>query len=221
MEKNELILDAIKNQKLLPLFYHEDKEVCIGVLRALYAAGIRVAEYTARGPNALENFYAMAAVRKESMPGLILGAGTIRHAAQVNDFSEAGADFLVSPMFDASLNDAAYLLKLPWIPGCMTPTEIHEAESAGRTLVKLFPGNVLGPGFVTAIKELFPGMAFMPTGGVTADKENLRSWFTAGVCAVGIGGHLITKEILRNKDFQLLEQKTKELLEWITETGTL
>jgi 2-dehydro-3-deoxyphosphogluconate aldolase/(4S)-4-hydroxy-2-oxoglutarate aldolase len=99
----------------------------------------------------------------------------------------------------------------------MTPTEIHEAEKAGCKLVKLFPGNVLGPGFVGAIKELFPSLQFMPTGGVELEEANLKSWFASGVVAVGMGSKLITKQILQEKNYALLSANTKEALRIVQE----
>src|SRR5688572_28313105 len=158
MDRNEAIINAIKGQKLLPLFYHKDAGVCLETVRALYDAGIRAIEFTNRGASALDNFHKMVNAKNEVMKDLLLGVGTIRTAQQANQFINAGADFLISPVFDVAVSDAAYISKTPWIPGCMTPTEIHVAENAGCKLIKLFPGNVLGPSFVSAIKELFPNI---------------------------------------------------------------
>jgi len=215
MERNEMILGEIAKQGLIPLFYNSDKEVCIDVARALYDAGIRLIEFTNRGPEAFENFKALLAERDASMPGLLLAIGTIRTADQASRYINAGADFLISPVFDADICDVAYLHKKVWIPGCMTPTEVHMAEKAGCKLVKLFPGNVLGPGFVSGIKELFPEMHFMPTGGVELDKANIEAWFKSGVIAVGIGSKLITKEVLVNKNYMLITKWTKQALDII------
>lgn len=213
MESNQQLIRQISEQGLLPLFYHADAQVCTDVVRALYAAGIRVVEFTNRGPQALENLKQLHQLRLQDLPELIIGVGTITTADQANRFLDAGADFLVSPVFDNDVCDVAYLRKVLWIPGCMTPTEIHVAESAGYRFVKLFPGNVLGFGFVSAIKELFPGMSFMPTGGVEVSRDNLKSWFDAGVCAVGLGSKLISKQLLDDKGFDTIERKTKEALE--------
>ncbi|MBN8863824.1 MAG: bifunctional 4-hydroxy-2-oxoglutarate aldolase/2-dehydro-3-deoxy-phosphogluconate aldolase [Sphingobacteriales bacterium] len=213
MESNQQLIRQISEQGLLPLFYHADSAVCTDVVRALYGAGIRVVEFTNRGAQALENLKQLHQLRLQELPDLIIGAGTITTADQANRFLDAGADFLVSPVFDNDVCDVAYLRKVLWIPGCMTPTEIHVAESAGCRFVKLFPGNVLGFGFVSAIKELFPGMSFMPTGGVEVSRDNLKSWFDAGVCAVGLGSKLISKQLLDDKGFDTIERKTKEALE--------
>ena len=146
------------------------------------------------------------------MPDMLLAVGTIRTADQATRFIEAGADFLISPVFDADVADAAYLQKVLWLPGCMTPTEVHVAENAGCKLVKLFPGNVLGPGFVSAIKELFPAMDFMPTGGVEVSRDNITAWYKAGVCAVGLGSKMISKELMENKEYSSITKLAKQAI---------
>lgn len=216
MSIEEQIIQKIKQQKLLPLFYDADVTICVEVTKALYAAGIRSIEFTNRGDAALDNFKAMVAERNSSMKDLLLAVGTIRNATQANSFLEAGADFLISPVFDAEVFDVAYINKVLWIPGCMTPTEIHVAENAGCKLIKLFPGNVLGPSFVSGIKELFPGIDFMPTGGVEAEKQNLQNWFASGVCAVGMGSKLISKQLLNQKDYKAITDVTREALNIIS-----
>ena len=106
---------------------------------------------------------------------------------------------------------------LLWVPGCMTPTEVIRAENLGATMVKLFPGNILGPAFLGAIKTLFPTLLFMPTGGVEAENENLSSWFKAGVCAVGMGSKLITKAALESRDYEAIRSETLKSLQLIKE----
>jgi 2-dehydro-3-deoxyphosphogluconate aldolase / (4S)-4-hydroxy-2-oxoglutarate aldolase len=203
----EQIISAIKKQGMLPLFYHADKQVCVDIVKTLYSCGINIVEFTNRGGAALENFKILVALKEQGLPNLLIAAGTITTAIQANDFLDAGADFLISPVFDEEVCDAAYLQKKLWIPGCMTPTEIHTAAKAGCTLIKLFPGNELGAGFVSGIKELFAGIDFMPTGGVDTTKENIGAWFKAGVCAVGLGSKLIDAAILENKNYELLKQR--------------
>ena len=210
MEREALLVNQIKTEGILPLYYHDDVTVCEGVLRALYNGGVRSVEFTNRGPQALANFTYLVSL-KSTMPGLILGIGTIKTPQDATAFIEAGADFLISPCFDASIADVAYMHKVLWIPGCMTPTEIHVAQKSGAILIKLFPGNVLGPGFVEAIRTLFTGIDFLVTGGVEPTAQNMGAWFKAGVSGVGLGSKLITKDILANKNFEQLEAQTKEL----------
>jgi len=217
MNKQEIILHQLKEQKLLPLFYHENESVCIEVVKALYNVGIRTVEITNRGEHALHNMKVLIAARDKMMPDLLVAAGTIRTVYQAGDFLEAGADFLISPVFDASIWKMAQSKNSLWIPGCMTPTEIHVAEHAGCHFLKLFPGNLLGPAFVTAISVLFPHVSFMPTGGVEPNKENLRAWFNAGVSVVGMGSTLITKKLIEEKNFTAIENNTREVLDMIKE----
>lgn len=219
MHNNDIIIQKLKQQKILPLFYHSDISVCVGVVKALYAAGIRIIEFTNRGKSALENFKALVELRNESMKDLLLATGTIRTTNQANEFIEAGADFLISPIFSIEINEIATQHKILWIPGCMTPTEIHIAENSGCNIVKLFPGNLLGPSFVSRIKELFPSIDFMPTGGVEVDKNNLEAWFNAGVCSVGLGSQLISKKLMDTNNYSTIENNTRiamDLIQTIT-----
>jgi 2-dehydro-3-deoxyphosphogluconate aldolase / (4S)-4-hydroxy-2-oxoglutarate aldolase len=211
-QTNNSIIEAIKKQMMLPLFYHDELGVCLGITKALYSAGIRVIEFTNRGQMAIPNLKALATARNETMPDLLLAVGTIRTAIEVENFIDAGADFLISPVFDDAVCEAAKQRKRLWIPGCMTPTEIHVAETAGCKLIKLFPGNVLTPDFVAAIKDLFPQVDFMPTGGVDAAQESIAAWLNAGVCAVGIGSKLISKKRMDEKDYNAIEQETIKIL---------
>lgn len=208
----QTIFDRIQTQGILPLFFHQRREVSLSTLQALYAAGIRVVEYTNRGQEALENFKAMLELREASMPDMLLGIGTIKNEAQAKAYHEAGADFLISPCYYQPISDYVQKHQLTWIPGCMTASEINLAEQNGVGFVKLFPGNLLGPSFVSAIKPLFPDLLFMPTGGVELEEENIRSWFKSGVCAVGMGSKLITRAVLEHEDYQTLTNTTKKIL---------
>lgn len=215
MDKRSEIIDTLTTQGLMPLFFNADEEVSKEVLKALYHSGVRIVEFTNRGEAALANFKILKALALSEMPGLFLGIGTIKNQHQANLFIDAGADFLVSPALAEDVFDAAYNSKTLWIPGCMTVTEILKAENFGLTLVKLFPGNVLGPAFVSAIKDLFPQMQFMPTGGVDTTAENISQWFSSGVCAVGMGSKLITSSFIESKNYEGITNNTKTVLDII------
>lgn len=215
MNTSKQITDAIIAQGMLPLYFNADETVSIEVLRAIYKAGVKAVEYTNRGEAALKNFTKMVAVRNAEMPGLLLGVGTIKNMQQANDYLAAGADFLVSPGFVKEVADYAVGKDIFYAPGCMTPSEIIAAENAGIKFIKLFPGNMLGPEFLSGIKDIFPKLLFMPTGGVDTTKENIEGWFKAGVCAVGMGSKLISKKLMEAKDYTTIEQETKKVLELI------
>lgn len=211
MHSIDKVTQHILDSKLIPLFYEDDVQVVVNTVKALYAGGIRTIEFTNRGSKALENFKALIALKNE-MPDLFIGIGTIKNEEDAKNYINAGADFLISPVFDASVADIAYLHKVLWIPGCMTPTEIHNAQIAGCTIVKLFPGNVLGPGFIEAIRPLFKEVQFLVTGGVDATEESIMTWLKAGAAGVGLGSKLITKNVIANKDYAYLTTTSKSLL---------
>ncbi len=212
MENDTMIKKQIKEQGILPLFYHDSIEVCIAVTNALYQAGIRSIEFTNRGVNAFENFKLLVQQRDKQWQGLLLAVGTIKSVDEANNFFKEGADFLISPVFDMEIFTAAKQCKVLWIPGCTTPTEIYAAEKAGCTVIKLFPGNSLMPSFVEAIKPLFPQIDFLVTGGVDITEDNLKAWFRSGVVAVGIGSKLITSEVLKNELYGDLKITTEQVL---------
>ncbi|RFZ94664.1 bifunctional 4-hydroxy-2-oxoglutarate aldolase/2-dehydro-3-deoxy-phosphogluconate aldolase [Mucilaginibacter conchicola] len=212
MKTKQEITEAIIEQGMLPLFYHADMQVSLDIARSLYKAGIRVIEYTNRGEAALENFKALKDLQQTELTELLLGIGTIKTTQQANDYIAAGADFIIAPIVNADVAKTVTDAGLMWIPGCMTPTEIHNATQLGAEFVKLFPANILGPGFVSAVKELFPGVKMMPTGGVDMSAENIAGWFKAGVVAVGMGSKLITPAVLNEKNYNQLYNDTLQAL---------
>ncbi len=219
MDKKEKALQLLLEQKLLPLYYHESAEVSIEVLQALYDAGIRIVEYTNRGEAALKNFKSLRKTVDKKMPGLLLGIGTIKSKKQAKKYIEAGADFIICPSMNEEVAEICEDKKLLWIPGCWTPTEIAAAENTGATIVKIFPGNILGPSYISSIKDLFPNLKFMPTGGVESKANNLKGWFKAGVVAVGMGSKLISRETMERKDFEGLKVATVKALQLAREAA--
>jgi len=206
---------VILQQGVLPLYFHPDLAVSKGVLQALYNAGIRTVEYTNRGAEALANFKDLINIRNAEMPGMLLGIGTIKNAAQANAFIDAGADYLISPGTLPEVAEVANKAEMLWVPGCMSTTEVIVAENLGCTFVKLFPGNLLGPSYVSAIYDLFPGVKFMPTGGVELEEENLKAWFKSGVSAVGLGSKLISKSLMEARDYTTIGTLATKALEMV------
>lgn len=212
MNNNLQLLNLIIEQGMLPLFFHPSESITIKVTRTLYEAGVKVIEYTNRGEEALNNFAKLKEEVIKSMPGLQLGIGTIKTASEAQKFIDVGTDFIVAPTINPEVAIKANQNGLLWIPGCMTPTEISLAQQKGAALIKIFPANILGTDFISSIKDLFPGQAFMPTGGVDLSQENIQQWFNAGVKAVGMGSKLVSKEILNNEQYDLLKKNTIDVL---------
>jgi 2-dehydro-3-deoxyphosphogluconate aldolase/(4S)-4-hydroxy-2-oxoglutarate aldolase len=213
MHKKEKIIQAIIQQGALPLFFHPDETISIQVMEALYTSGIRLVEYTNRGKQALKNFRSLKKTCIKQFPDLILGLGTVQDSKTALKAMEYGADFLVSPGYSKGLAKISSERNILWIPGCMTATELMQAQESGLGFVKIFPATTVGPGFVQSVKEVFPDLLFMPTGGI--NNENLESWFKAGVSAVGIGSSLISSSLMENKNFEIIKTNTGALLNQI------
>ncbi len=209
----EKIVQAIIQQGVLPLYFHPDETTSIRILQALYESGIRVVEYTNRGKQALKNFRSLEKETYKQFPDLILGLGTVLDSKTAGKGIQNGANFLVSPGYSKELSKFSNNENMLWIPGCITPSELLQAQDDEIKLVKIFPASVVGPGFIKSVKEVFPELLFMPTGGV--DHANLDSWFRAGASAVGIGSSLITKSIVENNQFDLLKTNTTALIQQV------
>jgi len=213
MNKQKKTVSQITRQGILPLYFHPDKDISAEILKTLYRAGIRAVEYTNRGEAALENFLHLRKITDTELPELQLGIGTIKNKIEATEFINEGADFIICPGISEEVAEVVRKNGLLWIPGCATVTEIMRAEELDAGMIKLFPGNLLGPSFVVAVKEIFPDLLFMPTGGVEATEENIGAWFNAGVSAVGLGSKLISKELMETKNYASIESATKEALQ--------
>ena len=212
---SQQVLDTIIQQGVLPLYFNADEEVSVEVLRALYRAGVKAVEYTNRGEAAWNNFKKLVAIRDAEMPGLLIGIGTVKNKEDVNKYLQAKADFFVSPGFVPEIAEYLVAHDIFYAPGCMTPSEIIAAENAGVRFIKLFPGDILGPKYLSNIKPVFPKLYFMPTGGVDVTEESIKGWFDAGVCAVGMGSKLISKPLMEERDYSIIEKATKSVLQII------
>lgn len=210
------LINKVKETGIIPVFSHDDPETAYHVLMACYEGGIRVFEFTNRSEKAIESFKYLVS-KKGDFPGLALGVGTIMDKAQCEEYYEAGAEFIVAPIVDPEV--AAYCSDkgISWTPGCGTLTEVITAERLGAKLMKVFPADVLGPKFVKGVLGPCGHLNLMPTGGVTPEKANLESWFNAGVVCVGMGSQLISKEMIKNKQFDQLTKMVAEALATVKE----
>jgi 2-dehydro-3-deoxyphosphogluconate aldolase / (4S)-4-hydroxy-2-oxoglutarate aldolase len=212
MDKRTLIHQTIERQGILPLYYHPDPRVSCELAKALYLAGVRALEYTNRGTQALANFALLRSLCEQQLPGMLLGAGTVKDGASAFAFLEAGADFIVSPGLAEDVYDITYSSKALWIPGCMTVTEIMQAEAYGLKLIKLFPASLLGPGFIEALRDIFPGLQWLPTGGIGTERQTLKAWFGSGALAVGMGSNLLPKDLVEQRAYGQITASAKTLL---------
>lgn len=206
------VITEMHNSSMIPLFYDPDIEISKNIVQACYQGGARLLEFTHRGDFAHEVFRELIRFANESLPGMIIGVGSVTNAASASHYLMNGANFIVTPVFREDIAIVCNRRKVLWSPGCGSLTEIAKAEEMGAEIVKLFPGNIYGPEFVKAIKGPQPWTSIMPTGGVTTEKENLKAWFDAGVSCVGLGSKLISKELVKNQDYDQISNTIKKTL---------
>jgi len=209
----EKVVKAIIKQGFLPLYFHPDENTSVEILGVLYEMGVRVVEYTNRGKQALKNLRILAKESYTQFPDLILGLGTVMDTKAGAKAIQNGADFLVSPGYTKELASFSDDENILWIPGCMSPTELIQAQNDGLSLIKIFPASSLGTSFLKAAREVFPDLLFIPTGGV--DIDQVESWFSAGASAIGMGSSLISKASMDNRDFEEIKFKITSLVNQI------
>ncbi|MFS0930044.1 bifunctional 4-hydroxy-2-oxoglutarate aldolase/2-dehydro-3-deoxy-phosphogluconate aldolase [Enterococcus durans] len=186
--KKTAILNKLENAGVIAVVRGETVEEAIKASNAIVKGGITGIELTFTVPNADHAIAELAANYKKD-PTIVIGAGTVLDAVTARLAIMAGAEFIVSPCFDKETAKICNLYQIPYLPGCMTITEMKTALTYGADIVKLFPGSAFGPSIVKAFKAPLPHLSIMPTGGVSL--ANMQDWFAAGVVAVGVGGNLL------------------------------
>ncbi len=204
-----VLLNAMNKAGIIPVFNHKEVDAALEVMKACHQAGLNVFEFTNRGEHSLSVFTELKKASAD-WEDFHLGIGTIFYKKQAADFLNAGADFLVSPVWDLELAEFAKSEKVTWIPGIGTLSEAFQAFKFGVPLIKVFPANVLGPEFVVAIKSVIPDLMVMPTGGVHPEETNLKTWFDAGVHCVGMGSQLFSKSLIQEKEFGKLGENINQ-----------
>jgi 2-dehydro-3-deoxyphosphogluconate aldolase / (4S)-4-hydroxy-2-oxoglutarate aldolase len=204
---------TMKETGMVPVFYHNDAEVCKNVVKACYDGGVRLFEFTNRGDFAIEVFTEVTKWAIKECPEMIMGVGSIIDEATAALYIANGANFIVSPLVDEGTAKVCNKRKIAWSPGCGSVTEIGRAHELGAEVVKIFPGSqVGGPSFVKAVKGPMPWASIMPTGGVSPDEDNLKQWFDAGVTCVGMGSQLFPKDVLAEKNYGYITEKCANAL---------
>ncbi|CZQ91570.1 bifunctional 4-hydroxy-2-oxoglutarate aldolase/2-dehydro-3-deoxy-phosphogluconate aldolase [Trichococcus ilyis] len=186
--KRVAILNRLEKTGVVAVVRGATKEEALQASHAIVAGGLNGIELTFTVPNADEVIRELAAVYKDQ-PEVVVGAGTVLDAITARLAILAGAEFIVSPNFDKETAELCNLYQIPYLPGCMTITEMKEALKSGADIIKLFPGSAYGPSIISGFKAPMPHLNLMPTGGVSL--ANMQEWFDAGVIAVGVGGNLL------------------------------
>lgn len=172
---------------------------------ALLAGSVSVVEVTLNSPAVLE---ALPKLRKHFGDELLIGAGTVRNAQGVQQTFDAGAQFLVSPNFDAASISLSQSKDLLHLPGVFTASEAQTAFASGCSMLKLFPMEVAGPAYLKALRAPLDDIDFVPTGGISV--ENIADYAKAGAVAVGLGSKLVLNREQSSED---LTQRAKTLSE--------
>ncbi|HAS45754.1 MAG TPA: bifunctional 4-hydroxy-2-oxoglutarate aldolase/2-dehydro-3-deoxy-phosphogluconate aldolase [Microscillaceae bacterium] len=216
--KRSEVVQIMTNSGFTPVFYHSDIEIAKNVLKACYEGGARVFEFTNRDAWAHEVFTELKQYAVANFPELALGIGSVVDAATAALYIQIDADFIVSPIVSEEMAKMCNRRGVLWIPGCGTLTEMLKGVELGANIVKAFPaGQLGGPSFIKAVKGPCPWLNIMPTGGVSPEEENLRSWFEAGVVCVGMGSKLINKTTWETGNYEALRSKVAQVCSTIVQ----
>jgi 2-dehydro-3-deoxyphosphogluconate aldolase/(4S)-4-hydroxy-2-oxoglutarate aldolase len=186
-------------------------EQLIEVAEALLSGGVDCIEITMTTPNALEVISAC----RSKLPDALIGVGSVLSGDVARRAIDAGAQFVVSPIFKAEIIETAHAAGLPAVPGCFSPTEIQTATDAGADMVKFFPGEMFGPKFFKAVLAPMPHLKLTPTGGVSLDTA--ANWIAAGACTLGVGSALVTKKALADDDMSEIQRLAGEFVRIVAE----
>ena len=177
-------------------------------VEAICAGGIPIVEITMTVPDAAT---VIRSVAKQYGDKVLIGAGTVTNAEQAQQCVRAGAEFLVSPGFAASVLAVARASEKLAIPGALTPTELMNAQEHGARLVKIFPcGSVGGAKYLKSLRAPFPNACLIPTGGVNA--ANAAEFIAAGAFALGVGADLVDAAALRAGNLEKISAAAQELV---------
>jgi 2-dehydro-3-deoxyphosphogluconate aldolase/(4S)-4-hydroxy-2-oxoglutarate aldolase len=198
-----LLPDRTAAAKLIVVVRAADAADYDRVLDTLIGAGIRSVELTLTTPGTIDRLPKLLAQFGDVAD---IGVGTVTDEQQLAAAVDAGAHYLVTPISDPGLVDAANRAGMPIMPGGLTPTELFAAWRAGAAAVKIFPASQVGPGYLKDLAGPFPGIAAVPSGGV--DLDSAAAWLRAGAAAVSVGGPLLG-DALRGGDFGALRDRTK------------
>jgi 2-dehydro-3-deoxyphosphogluconate aldolase/(4S)-4-hydroxy-2-oxoglutarate aldolase len=206
-ENRKHVTAAIERAGIVAIIRMKEPEKVQAVADAIGAGGVTALEVTMTVPGAVELIRDLA----PRMPsGFVLGAGTVVDPDTAARVIDAGAQYVVSPVFRRSVIETCHDRDVPVMPGCLTPTEILDAWDAGADIVKVFPATALGPGYIKDVRAPLPQVKLMPTGGVTV--ENAGDWIRAGAVAVGVGTALLDAKAIAAGDFNVLRTNAERIV---------
>jgi 2-dehydro-3-deoxyphosphogluconate aldolase/(4S)-4-hydroxy-2-oxoglutarate aldolase len=205
------IVQTIESCGVVAVIRLRDPNALGRVVEALADGGVRALEVTMTVPGAVDLIRDLAPRLSSEF---LLGAGTVLDATTAERVIDAGARFVVSPVFRPEVIDAGHRHDVPVLPGCFSPTEILTAWEHGADIVKVFPATALGPGFFKDVRGPLPNVKLMPTGGVSI--ENAGDWIRAGAVAVGVGSALVDPAAIAANDFGAIAAKARRIVSNVT-----
>lgn len=206
----EQIVARVKDKAAVAVIRMTDAKKLLNVIDAINKGGVSIVEITMTVPNALKM---IEEVSKSVSGEVTVGVGSVLNAQTALQAVDAGARFVVGPIFKKEIVEAAHKNNVPAMPGCFTPTEIQTAYEAGADVIKVFPADVVGMAFFKGVLAPMPHLPLMPTGGVTL--TNAGDWLKAGACAVGVGTALLDKKAIETENYSQLTENAKVLCESI------
>lgn len=201
-------LTRIEHAGVVAVVREESQKRAIEAARTVIKGGIKGIEVTFSVPQA-DQVIAQLKEEYQNDSSVVIGAGTVLDAVTARLAILAGAEFIVSPCFDQATAEMCNFYQVPYMPGCMTITEIQQAMKSGADIVKLFPANNFTPQMIKAAKAPLPHVNIMPTGGVNL--ENIAAWKQAGAIVVGVGGNLFKG--VKDDNYELVSQTAKQYIE--------
>ncbi|MCB6609614.1 bifunctional 4-hydroxy-2-oxoglutarate aldolase/2-dehydro-3-deoxy-phosphogluconate aldolase [[Clostridium] symbiosum] len=202
------VMELIKEKRIVPVVKLDHVEDALPLAKALIDGGLPVAEITFRTDAAEESIR----VIRNTYPEMLCGAGTVVNIDQAERAVAAGAAFIVSPGFTKEVVEFAVRKNIPVLPGCCTPTEIIDAMNYGLKVVKFFPAKQYGGlDTIKALAAPFPGIRFMPTGGINTG--NLREFLDNDKIYACGGSWMVADSLIKEKRFDEITRLTKEAVE--------
>ncbi|MGI6456161.1 MAG: bifunctional 4-hydroxy-2-oxoglutarate aldolase/2-dehydro-3-deoxy-phosphogluconate aldolase [bacterium] len=212
-ERRERNLRIILESGIVAVIRAQSSEQLVDVVKALREGGVKAIEVTMTTPNALEVIHTVSELMKNE--DAVIGVGTVLDAETCRAAILAGAEFIVSPTLDLRVIEMAKRYSAVSIPGAYTPTEILTAWQAGADIVKVFPATSVGPGYFKDVLAPLPQVRLSPTGGVSL--ETVKDFIQAGACAVAVGGNLVSKKALAEKDWKGITETARQFVQKIQE----
>jgi len=207
VSSRESTVKTIQDLGVVAVIRMKDAGKLRAVIDAIAEGGVRAIEVTMSVPGAVGLIAALAPALPSS---ILFGAGTVLDAATARAVIDAGARFVVSPVFRREVIDACHERDVAVAPGCFTPTEILDAHEYGADVVKVFPATALGPSYLKDVRAPLPQVRLMPTGGVTLD--NAGDWIRAGAVAVGVGSALLDTKAIEEGRLDVLVNNARRIV---------